>query len=209
MTMIQQALKEQEKLTLHKKPMSKISLIVGLGNPGNEYTTTRHNVGWWFLDEFAKQNNINLKAETKFKGLYAKGGNDVHLIEPTTFMNRSGSSVVAITNFFKISPEQILVVHDDLDLPPGTIKLKIGGGHGGHNGLRSIISNIGSNEFLRIRIGIGHPGHRELVESFVLSRPSKSDSDLINHSISNCLYNIDDILSGNHQKVMQNLHTKN
>lgn len=188
--------------------MSKISLIVGLGNPGTEYTTTRHNVGWWLLDELVSQKNITFKNESKFKGKYTKTTDGIHLVEPNTFMNRSGESVAAIAKFYKIPSEQILVVHDELDLPPGTIRLKIGGGHGGHNGLRSIISSIGNNNFLRLRIGIGHPGHRDLVHSYVLNRPNKSDTSLINDSINNCLYEIDDIISGNYSKVMQNLHTK-
>ncbi|MBT6207779.1 MAG: aminoacyl-tRNA hydrolase [Francisellaceae bacterium] len=189
--------------------MGKISLIVGLGNPGNKYTTTRHNVGWWYLNELTQARGITLKANTKFNGLYAKSEQGIHFIQPMTYMNLSGESVSSIANFYKIAVDEILVLHDELDLPAGTIKLKIGGGHGGHNGLRSLIAKLGSRDFNRLRIGIGHPGHRDLVESYVLTTPNKSDLKLINESIADSMYSLDDIIYGNNQKAMQDLHSKN
>lgn len=189
--------------------MGKISLIVALGNPGAKYSTTRHNVGWWFLDEIVSSNNLNLKPNNKFKSMHGKSDAGLHYLQPMTYMNLSGDSVAAIAHFYKIPTDEILVIHDELDLPVGTIKLKQGGGHGGHNGLRSIINKLGSKDFFRLRVGIGHPGHKDLVESYVLTNPSKSDAKAINDAISDCLYSLDDIVSGDYQKAMQNIHTKN
>ncbi|HEY5716614.1 MAG TPA: aminoacyl-tRNA hydrolase [Psychromonas sp.] len=164
-----------------------IKLLVGLANPGPEYAQTRHNAGQWYLDRFASQENIQLKAEAKFYGLTGRiefAGNDLRLLVPTTFMNLSGKSVAAMANFYRIKPEEILVAHDDLDLPPGTAKFKLGGGHGGHNGLKDIISKLGNNKnFYRLRIGIGHPGDRNRVSSYVLGKAPISEQNLIDQSI--------------------------
>lgn len=164
-----------------------IKLLVGLANPGPEYVQTRHNAGQWFLNQLASQENIRLKAEAKFYGLTGRiqfAGNDLRLLVPTTFMNLSGKSVAAMANFYRIKPEEILVAHDELDLSPGVAKFKLGGGHGGHNGLRDIISQLGNNKnFYRLRIGIGHPGDKNRVSGFVLGKAPRSEQDLIDQSI--------------------------
>jgi|TARA_B110000014_G_scaffold263419_1_gene260093 PTH1 family peptidyl-tRNA hydrolase len=156
-----------------------IKLIAGLGNPGSEYERTRHNAGVWFVEELAQRNNISLRPEKKYSGLYGKGliGNElVHLLIPTTYMNRSGQAVALLANFFKINVDEILVAHDELDIPPGTVKIKQGGGHGGHNGLKDIIARMANNkEFYRLRIGIGHPGHRDKVTGHVLGKAPKNE----------------------------------
>ncbi|MGL1959321.1 MAG: aminoacyl-tRNA hydrolase [Colwellia sp.] len=171
-----------------------IQLIVGLGNPGPEYKKTRHNAGVWFVEELASRYNISLKPEKKYFGLYGKGqiGNEiVHLLIPTTFMNRSGQSVAPLANFFRIPVENILVAHDELDMESGVCKIKKGGGHGGHNGLRDIISRMANNkEFFRLRIGIGHPGHRDRVTGYVLGKAPAIDQNKIDQAIdeaSRCL----------------------
>ena len=164
-----------------------IQLVVGLGNPGAEYSKTRHNAGDWFVQELASRYNISLKPEKKYFGLYGKGliaGQLVHLLIPTTFMNRSGQAVAPLANFFRIPVEDILVAHDELDLLPGIAKFKLGGGHGGHNGLKDIISKLGNNKnFYRLRIGIGHPGDRNRVSGFVLGKAPSSEQNLIDQSI--------------------------
>jgi len=164
-----------------------IKLLVGLANPGPEYAHTRHNAGQWYLDQLASQENIQLKAEAKFFGLTGRiqfAGNDIRLLVPTTFMNLSGKSVAAMANFYRIKPEEILVAHDELDIPPGMAKFKLGGGHGGHNGLRDIISKLGNNKnFYRLRIGIGHPGDKNRVSGFVLGKAPRAEQDLIDQSI--------------------------
>ncbi|OKY27487.1 MULTISPECIES: aminoacyl-tRNA hydrolase [Thalassotalea] len=164
-----------------------IQLVVGLGNPGPEYTNTRHNAGVWFVEELAARYNISLRPEKKYFGLYGKGdigGNIVHLLVPTTFMNRSGQAVAPLANFYKIPVDDMLVAHDELDMEPGVCKIKKGGGHGGHNGLRDIISRLANNkEFYRLRIGIGHPGHREKVTGHVLGKAPASEQALIDQSI--------------------------
>ena len=160
---------------------------MGLANPGPEYAQTRHNAGQWYLNQLVSQENIQLKAEAKFYGLTGRiqfAGNDIRLLVPTTFMNLSGKSVAAMANFYRIKPEEILVAHDELDLPPGVAKFKLGGGHGGHNGLRDIISKLGNNKnFYRLRIGIGHPGDKNRVSGFVLGKASRAEQDLIDQSI--------------------------
>lgn len=164
-----------------------IKLIAGLGNPGPEYTKTRHNAGAWFVEELAQRNNISLRPEKKYAGLYGKGeigGELVHLLIPTTFMNRSGQAVAPLANFFRISVDNILIAHDELDIPPGTIKIKQGGGHGGHNGLKDIIARMANNkEFYRLRIGIGHPGHRDKVTGHVLGKAPSNEQTLIESAI--------------------------
>ena len=163
--------------------MSEIKLIVGLGNPGDKYTDTRHNAGEWLIERLARRFNVSLNPESKFFGKTARAlvnGKEVRLLVPTTFMNLSGKAVGALASFYRIKPEEILVIHDELDLPPGTAKLKQGGGHGGHNGLKDIVAQLGNNNnFYRLRIGIGHPGHRDLVAGYVLNKPSPADRDAL------------------------------
>ena len=163
--------------------MSEIKLIVGLGNPGDKYADTRHNAGEWLIERLARRFNISLNPESKFFGKTARtlvNGKEIRLLVPTTFMNLSGKAVGALASFYRIKPEEILVIHDELDLPPGTAKLKQGGGHGGHNGLKDIVAQLGNNNnFYRLRIGIGHPGHRDLVAGYVLNKPSPADRDAL------------------------------
>ena len=163
--------------------MSEIKLIVGLGNPGDKYTDTRHNAGEWLIERLARRFNVSLNPESKFFGKTARtlvNGKEVRLLVPTTFMNLSGKAGGAVASFYRIKPEEILVIHDELDLPPGTAKLKQGGGHGGHNGLKDIVAQLGNNNnFYRLRIGIGHPGHRDLVAGYVLNKPSPADRDAL------------------------------
>ena len=163
--------------------MSEIKLIVGLGNPGDKYTDTRHNAGEWLIERLARRFNVSLNPESKFFGKTARtlvNGKEIRLLVPTTFMNLSGKAVGALASFYRIKPEEILVIHDELDLPPGTAKLKQGGGHGGHNGLKDIVAQLSNNNnFYRLRIGIGHPGHRDLVAGYVLNKPSPADRDAL------------------------------
>jgi len=188
-----------------------IQLIVGLGNPGPEYSKTRHNAGAWFVELLAQQFNIALRPEKKYSGLYGKGqigGQLVHLLIPTTFMNRSGKAVAPLANFFRISVDNILVAHDELDIDPGACKIKLGGGHGGHNGLRDIISSLANNkDFYRLRIGIGHPGHRDRVTGHVLGKAPANEQSLIEQTIdeaSRCfeIWQKDDI-----KKAQNRLHS--
>ncbi|XIT31520.1 aminoacyl-tRNA hydrolase [Escherichia coli] len=164
-----------------------IKLIVGLANPGAEYAATRHNAGTWFVDLLAERLRAPLREEAKFFGYTSQvtlGGEDVRLLVPTTFMNLSGKAVAAMASFFRINPDEILVAHDELDLPPGVAKFKLGGGHGGHNGLKDIISKLGNNpNFHRLRIGIGHPGDKNKVVGFVLGKPPVSEQKLIDEAI--------------------------
>ncbi|HHF5604383.1 aminoacyl-tRNA hydrolase [Haemophilus influenzae] len=163
--------------------MSEIKLIVGLGNPGDKYTDTRHNAGEWLIERLARRFNVSLNPESKFFGKTVRtlvNGKEVRLLVPTTFMNLSGKSVGALASFYRIKSEEILVIHDELDLPAGTAKLKQGGGHGGHNGLKDIVAQLGNNNnFYRLRIGIGHPGHRDLVAGYVLNKPSPADRNAL------------------------------
>ena len=164
-----------------------IKLIVGLANPGAEYAATRHNAGAWFVDLLAERLRAPLREEATFFGYPSRvtlGGVDVRLLVPTTFMNLSGKAVAAMASFFRINPDEILVAHDELDLPPGVAKFKLGGGHGGHNGLKDIISKLGNNpNFHRLRIGIGHPGDKNKVVGFVLGKPPVSEQKLIDEAI--------------------------
>jgi PTH1 family peptidyl-tRNA hydrolase len=189
-----------------------ISLIVGLGNPGTEHEGDRHNAGADFVTTLARVHKVTLKAEKKYFGLHGKflrDGRDIHLLIPTTYMNLSGKAVHAVANFYKIPPEHILVAHDELDFPPGEVRLKKGGGHGGHNGLRDTIATLGNNHhFLRLRIGIGHPGDASQVADYVLHRPSKSEAKLIEHSIERSLSVMDLVLIGQFEKAMHQLHSK-
>ena len=186
-----------------------IKLIVGLGNPGNQYEQTRHNAGFWYVDELAKAYNGHFKAEKKYYGDTCTihiNGHDVKLIKPMTFMNLSGQGVAAYANFFKLPAESILVAHDELDFPAGKIRLKSGGGHGGHNGLRDIITRLGSKQFMRLRIGIDHPGSSDQVTGYVLGKPSPDDRISINNSIDAAIKITPLLAKGEHQKAMQTLH---
>ena len=167
--------------------MAEIKLIVGLGNPGDKYADTRHNAGEWLMQRLGRRFNVTFNAESKFFGYTARAminGNEVRFLVPTTFMNLSGKAVGALANFYHIKAEEILVLHDELDLPPGSVKLKLGGGHGGHNGLKDIVAQLGNNNnFYRLRIGIGHPGHRDLVAGYVLNKPSPSEREALDKAL--------------------------
>ncbi len=188
-----------------------IKLIVGLGNPGNEYQGTRHNAGADFVEALARASAVFLQPESRFFGLTARAsfaGHDLRLLVPATFMNRSGKSVAAMANFFKILPDEILVAHDELDIPAGTARFKKGGGHGGHNGLRDIIPALGNNkDFHRLRIGIDHPGHASRVSGYVLSRPSSTDRQRIDASIDEAIAALPLLLDGDATKAMTRLHS--
>lgn len=200
-------------MSLGKTPMHKtpVQLIVGLGNPGMEYTDTRHNAGAWFVNHIANTFNLSLRNEAKFYCTtceWQSKENHCRLLIPSTFMNHSGRSVKAISQFYKIPSQAILVAHDELDVAVGDVRLKYGGGHAGHNGLRDIISQLGTHDFARLRIGIGHPGHRDKVHDYVLSHPSKHDKQRIDQAIDMTISAIDTILDGDLQKAMKQLHTK-
>ena len=188
--------------------MSNISLIVGLGNSGKEYAQTRHNAGFWFVQRLAEQYGIQLKADPKYKGISGRGnieGQDVRLLLPTTFMNLVGQSVVPFAKFYQIAPEAILIAHDELDMNPGVIRLKTGGGHGGHNGLRDIVPHIGSN-FHRLRIGIGHPGSKERVSGHVLSKAPSSEQNLMDDAIAHALSRIQLLVNDDIQQAMNQIN---
>jgi PTH1 family peptidyl-tRNA hydrolase len=188
-----------------------IQLIVGLGNPGSEYERTRHNAGADFVEELARSLGISLVNDNKYFGLTARvnyQGRDLRLLIPTTYMNRSGQSVGAMANFFKIEPAAILVAHDELDLAPGIARFKQGGGHGGHNGLRDIIAALDNNpNFPRLRLGIGHPGAPAMVANFVLKRASANEQELIDGAIARAIKCTPDAIKGDWNTAMKNLHT--
>ncbi|WKT00033.1 aminoacyl-tRNA hydrolase [Gallibacterium salpingitidis] len=190
--------------------MAKIKLIVGLGNPGSKYSDTRHNAGEWLIERLAHRFNLNLKDENKFFGKTAIAtiaGQDVRLLVPTTFMNLSGKSVGALATFYRILPEEILVIHDELDLPPGSVKLKLGGGHGGHNGLKDIIAQLAnSKNFYRLRVGIGHPGDKNLVAAYVLSKPAPQDQQLIDKALDEAESCIEILIKDGIDKAMNRLN---
>ena len=193
--------------------MSEIQLIVGLANPGPEYKNTRHNAGAWFIEELCRANNTSLKNDPKYFGYTAQitlSGHPVRLLVPTTFMNLSGKSVSALANFFKIKPEQILVAHDELDMEPGTAKFKLGGGHGGHNGLRDIIAKMANNKnFYRLRIGIGHPGSKEQVTGWVLGKAPQADQEKIEAAIDEAARSVDIWFKQDLKKAQNRLHSFN
>jgi len=185
------------------------SLIVGLGNPGPQYAQTRHNAGFWFIDEIARRYRLDFSADSRSQGLTARldwEGEVVHLLKPMRYMNLSGGAVSAIANFYKIKPARIIVAHDELDFEPGTVKLKVGGGHGGHNGLRDIVAKLGSADFARIRLGIGHPGNRDAVVGYVLDRPSRHESELLREAIGKAADHFPQILTSKLDAVMNTLH---
>jgi len=192
--------------------MKPIKLIVGLGNPGIKYAQTRHNVGFEFVDSLCNKYGLSLKENNKFYGIAGKvniAGHNIWLLKPQTYMNLSGKSVASLANFYKIDTDEMLVVYDELDLPVGNAKLKKGGGHGGHNGLRDIIAATGSKDFNRLRLGIGHPGHKSKVVSWVLNRASKDDEISIDMAISKGIEVIEYLLEGELQKAMNLLHSNN
>ena len=190
--------------------MSCTSLIVGLGNPGAEYESTRHNAGAWLVERLAASQNLVFQTEKKFFGLCTRAninGQNVRLLLPTTFMNLSGQAVVAMASYFQIPAKEILVVHDELDLDAGVVRFKQGGGPGGHNGLKDIIARLGDNSFNRLRIGIGHPGHSEKVLGHVLKKANGEDQRLIDDAIDLALNALPLAVQGDFQKAMSLLHT--
>lgn len=189
-----------------------IKLIVGLRNPGATYQHTRHNAGEWFVEKLVKQSSGTLKSDKKMQGETADlvlHHTPFKVLLPLSYMNLSGASVRAVCQFYRLEPKEVLVAHDDLDLPAGGIKLKTGGGHGGHNGLRDIISQLGSSDFHRLRIGIGHPGHKELVLEYVLGKPSQLDRSLIIKAIDQGLSVLPMALTGLMTNAMSVLGTIN
>lgn len=184
-------------------------LVVGLGNPGAEYSETRHNAGFWFCERLARELGVSFSKEARFHGFAANARNDgVWLLMPQTFMNRSGQSVAALARFYRIEPAEILVVHDELDIPPGQLRLKFGGGLGGHNGLKDITAHLGTQDFWRLRIGIGHPGDRNEVVNFVLKRPGRAESDLIEECLDRALSAWPLMARGDWNAATQRLNTR-
>jgi PTH1 family peptidyl-tRNA hydrolase len=191
-----------------------IRLLVGLGNPGPEYEATRHNAGFWWVDAAARKLGATLIPERAYSGLAARvnrstaAGGPLWLLEPMTYMNLSGKSVAALARFFKIAPEEILVVHDELDLLPGQVKLKQGGSHAGHNGLKDIVAQLGSADFWRLRLGIGHPGVKAEVINYVLKKPSPEHRSAIEDGIARSLAALDALLAGEMEVAMRSVHSK-
>ncbi len=188
-----------------------IRLIVGLGNPGPEYQDTRHNAGFWFIDAVARELNASLAPERSYFGLVARANlreGPVWLLEPMTFMNLSGKSVGALARFFKIAPGEILVAHDELDLLPGQVKMKLGGSHAGHNGLKDIHAALGSADFWRLRLGIGHPGVRAEVVNYVLRKPIAEERDAIDKGIAQGVSALDLLLEGDMERALMKVHAK-
>lgn len=187
-----------------------IKLFVGLGNPGPEYEATRHNAGFWWLDAIARELKVNLVMDKGYHGLVARTtvkGQTVWLLEPQTFMNASGKSVAALARFFKIAPNEILVAHDELDIVPGQVKLKLGGSHAGHNGLRDIHAQLGTDDYWRLRIGVGHPGVKSEVINWVLKKPSLDHRIAIDQCIDRCVKALPHLLAGEMEKATMLVHT--
>ena len=188
-----------------------IRLLVGLGNPGPEYVATRHNAGFWFIDSVARELRVNLAPERSYFGLVARvnrSDGQVWLLEPMTFMNLSGKSVAALARFFKIEPGEIMVAHDELDLLPGQVKMKLGGSHAGHNGLKDIQAQLGSAEFWRLRLGIGHPGERAEVVNYVLRKPPADDREAIDKCIEQSIAALPLLLDGEMERALMKVHAK-
>jgi PTH1 family peptidyl-tRNA hydrolase len=191
--------------------MPGIRLIAGLGNPGPEYLRNRHNAGFWFADVLASGEGQRFGVENRLHAeacRLAIGGEQVRVIKPDTFMNESGRAVVAALNYWKLTPDELLVVHDDLDLPPGTARLKFDGGHGGQNGVRDIMTQLGHGKFHRLRIGIGHPGDRNRVTLWVLGNPSATDEDLMLDAITHALHVLPLAVAGDFNEAMKRLNTR-
>jgi len=188
-----------------------IRLLVGLGNPGPEYEATRHNAGFWWLDEVARSLRATLTPERSYYGLVARVNRPegpIWLLEPMTFMNLSGKSVAALARFFKIEPDEILIAHDELDLMPGQVKIKLGGSHAGHNGLKDIHAQLGSGDYWRLRLGIGHPGVKAEVINYVLRRPPLEEREAIEKCIAQSLTALDLLLDGDMERAMMKIHAK-
>lgn len=191
-------------------PTSQIKLICALGNPGDKYAQTRHNAGFWFLGKLGSAQGFSLSLNNRFKSLvgeFRHNGEVVRTLAPHTFMNRSGEALAPMAKFFQISPAQILVVHDEIDLPPGVVKFKTGGGHGGHNGLRDIVKHLGSKDFHRLRVGVGHPGEQAKVVSYVLDRPTQAESQLIDAGMDKAMSVLPMILESKFTLAMNELHS--
>ena len=187
-----------------------IKLIVGLGNPGKDYQEHRHNAGFWFVESLASSKGSKFASQSKFLGetsSIAFDSNKVFLLKPKTFMNNSGSSIKSFLSYYNISPDETLVVHDELDLPIGAVKIKLAGGHGGHNGLRDTIKALNSKDFYRLRIGIAHPGSKDDVVDYVLDAPSKLELSSIEQGMSNAMNIIEMLVNGNFEDAMKALHT--
>ena len=190
--------------------MDNIRLIVGLGNPGEKYERTRHNAGYWWVDAIAEARRAAWKREARFSGWTARveeGGCEFHLLKPSTYMNESGRSVSSLMRFFKFEPASLLVVHDELDLPPGAVKMKRGGGTGGHNGLADIAESLGTKDFWRLRVGIGRPADRDVVADYVLDKPRRAEQDAIEPPFERSLELLPRIAAGKLQDAMAWLHT--
>ena len=191
------------------EPSLGIALVVGLGNPGREYARTRHNAGFWFVDALARLHGADFRPEAKFRGELCSvvlDGRELRLFKPATYMNLSGQAVASLAGFYKLPLSTFLVVHDDLDLPPGVARLKRGGGHGGHNGLRDLIERLGS-DFMRLRLGIGHPGVKDQVTDYVLSRASAGDEALIREAVDAAVAAMPLVIHGELERAMQQLHS--
>lgn len=189
---------------------AQLKLIIALGNPGSRYRETRHNAGFWFIDRVAEKYSCGFSGNKKFSGETARlhhAGRDLLLLKPQTYMNESGRSVQSVMSYFDYKADEILVIHDEIDFEPGIIRLKQGGGAAGHNGVRDIINCIGSDAFLRIRIGVGHPGYREGVIGSVLGNPARAERELIEQAIERGIEVLPLILDGEYQKAMTQLHT--
>ena len=188
-----------------------LKLVVGLGNPGREYARARHNAGWWFVDELAARFGGSWRHDAREHTELARidvAGTQLWLLKPTAFMNRSGAPVAAVAKFYGIEPGEILVAHDDIDLPPGVARLKHGGGHGGHNGVRDVIAHLGA-DFWRLRLGVGHPGSKDLVLDAVLDRPTQAEQQAIDEALSRALEIMPELLRSGVQKAMHSLHSRN
>jgi len=191
--------------------VSSAFLIIGLGNPGPKYAETRHNAGFWFLDELLLSAGVQLKSQSRLQAESVRtevAGHDCILARPTTFMNRSGAPVRALLDYYKIKASAMLVAYDDLDLPPGVVRLKQGGGHGGHNGLRDIFNHVEDHGFLRLRIGIGHPGHKDAVTRYVLGRSPKQVREVVDTAIARSIAVLPHVFEGRVQDAMTQLHTR-
>jgi len=190
--------------------MSGLFIIAGLGNPGPKFAETRHNAGFWFLDSLAQRNHANFRLQSKLQANTARmvlHGEDCILVRPTTFMNHSGQAVRAVMDYFQVSAARLMVAYDELDLPVGVSRLKLGGGHGGHNGLRDIFRHLPEHDFLRLRIGIGHPGSKDAVTNYVLSKPGANEEKLIRHAVEEAIAVLPDVLNGRLSDAMKSLHT--